>query len=136
MDAIFTNLGDAPIPLGSTKSGGFLDPINPDEPYTVTGAGYTVVTAGDNPSFREELAEAFKNILAVFERIITFWREHEGKDFRGDPVDVVVRLRIHNRGPNDLRVILGNNTNDTVLVAGNTADFSAPDYIEVRELGV
>lgn len=136
MEAIFTNLGDTPIPIGSTQKPGFLDPLNPDEPFTVGGSGYTVVTVGDNPSFKEELKEAFANIAAVLERILFFWREREGRTDDGEELELIVRVRIENKGPTDLRVILGNNVNDEVLPSGQTRDFIAPEYIEIRELGV
>lgn len=134
MEAVFINLGDAPIPIGSTRAQGFLDPLNPDEPYSVSGEGFTVVTVGDNPSFKDELKQAFQNIYAVFERIVTFWRNHQKQ--KSASLDVFVRVRIENKGPNDLRVILGNNANDAVLTAGSSGDFVAPEYIEIRELGV
>ena len=136
MEAIFTNLGDAPIPIGSTRAQGFLDPLNPDEPYSVSGSDFTVVTVGDNPSFKEELKDAFHNIYKVFERIVLFWREHSRAESETHSLDLVVNIKIQNKGPNDLRVILGHNGNDTVLVSGGTADYLAPEYIEVRELGV
>lgn len=136
MEAIFTNLGTAPVPIGSTRAAGFLDPLEPNSPYSLSGEGYTVVTVGDNPSFKEELKDAFQNIYKVFERIVLFWREHARTESPTNSLEVVVNVRIENKGPNDLRVILGNNTNDTVLVSGGSADYLAPEYIEVRELGV
>lgn len=136
MQAIFTNLGDALIPIGSTKAQGFLDPLNPGEPYSVDGADFTVVTVGNNPSFKEELTEAFQNIRAVFERLIRFWQDHVRNSEAPDDMDLVVRVKIENKGPNDLRIILGNNANDAVLTAGNSGSYVSPEYIEVRELGV
>lgn len=122
------------MPIGSTKKPEFLDPLNPGEPFSVGGESYTVVSVGDNPTFREELTEAFENIVKAFARIVTFWREHEGN--LDETQEVIVRVKIENKGPNDLRVILGNNLNDEVLPSGQSSEFVAPEYIEVRELGV
>lgn len=108
--------------------------MKPLEPYEVLGEGQTVIIAGDKPGFIEELKEGLTEIAQLFVRLVTFWREHAGTKAEG--ADLFVSVKIHNHGPNDIRVILGNNANDSVLVAGNTGEYTAAEYIEVRELGV
>jgi hypothetical protein len=135
MNAIFTNTGTVPVPIGSSQGKGWVNALDPSVPYPISGAEQTVITVGDSPTLRDGLAEFFDDLAELLRKLLTFWRDRHDAQKNGDG-DLMVSLRIQNNGTNPLRVILGDPTNDTHVDAGATSDFAAPLYIEVRELGV
>jgi hypothetical protein len=135
MNVILTNLGPVPLPIGSHQDKGWVNAIEPAQPYPVAGEGITVVTVGDSPTLRDGLAEFFDDLTDLLKKLVTFWHDRHDAP-KNNEGDLVVSLRIQNNGPNAVRVILGDPTNDVQIEAGATADYSAPLFIEVRELGV
>lgn len=127
MNITLTNLGATAVPYSSSKGAGFAMQLEPNEPATTNSAEITVSSVGDNPTFREELKEAFDTLV----ELIQFWRDRQV----AEPPHIV-RVRIVNHGPNALRVLLGSNTNEVQVEDGESYEASAEEYVEIRELGV
>jgi hypothetical protein len=121
------NLDTVAVPFSSPDNKGFATMLEPGTPTTIDSPDVTVGSVGDNPTFREEFAQAFEQLLAL----LTFWRERKGTE---DPR--IVHVAIENHGPNALRVLLGSNTKERQVIAGETYTATADEYVEIRELGV
>jgi hypothetical protein len=131
MHITVTNLGTIAVPFSSTQDKGFVYDLQPGEPSTVDSAAVTVASVGDNPTFREEVEEALETLLENIASLVLFWRR---KQPDADPVPVSVS--IWNQGDNALRVLLGSNVNEVQVEPGATYEANAPEYLEIRELGV
>ena len=131
MHATITNLGTVPVPLYSTQDKGFAYDLDPGEGYTIHSEAVTVASAGDNPTFREEVRDAIEDLLEAIAALVMFWKR---KQPDADPAQVSVS--IYNEGTNGLRVLLGSNVNEVQVAPGETYAANAPEYVEIRELGV
>jgi len=132
MKVILTNQSTVPVPVSSTDGDGLAAELKYAEPYSIDDDKLTVVTVGDNPSFKEDAAEAFGKVFAFFTQLLTFWREHAPKVAAEGGA---VRVRIDNRGATGLRVRQGDDVNLDFEVAPQTfGDAASPNYVELREL--
>jgi hypothetical protein len=131
MHITVTNTGTVAVPFYSTDDKGFAVDLEPNEPYTIDTEAVTVASVGDNPSFREEVEEALEDLLDAIASLVMFWRR---KQPDADPAPVSVS--IWNQGTNGLRVLLGSNVNEVQVEPGATYTAKAPEYVEIRELGV
>jgi hypothetical protein len=131
MNVTVTNLGTVAVPFSSTNDKGFAQMLEPQQPYTLESEAIVVASVGDNPSFREEVEEALQTLLESITALVLFWRR---KQPDADPIRV--RVTIENHGANGLRVLLGSNVNEVQVSPGSTYIADAPEYVEIRELGV
>ena len=128
MNLTLTNLDTAAVPFASSKGRpAFVAQLEPNVPFTKDAPTIVVASIGDNPTFREELKEAFDALVDL----IKFWRDRKA----AEPPHTV-HVRIENHGPNALRVLLGSNTNEVQVEVGATYEATAEEYVEIRELGV
>lgn len=132
MNITITNRGAVAVPFSSSNGNGFAVALEPGEPFTVADDSIVVASAGDNPTFREELEQAAKAVYEMLVGLITFWRSHNVDD----DTPAIVLVQIDNDGDNALRVILGSNVNDVEVGPGAIYVAEAPEYVEIRELGV
>lgn len=139
MNFSMKNTGNLTIPLYAHQGGaGLLEKVEPGDSYQVDKAGFSVINLGYNPTAVEEFSstvEVFaEGLHQLIDRILSRPKaEAEGVD---DDEDYEVQATITNHGPNELRVLLGSNIDERVLHVDESADLTAPGYIEIRELGV
>lgn len=131
MNVTFTNLGTASVPVYSTQGKGFAYDLDPGEGYIIDSDTVTVASVGDNPTFREEVEDALETIVEAIAALVMFWKR---KQPDADPAQVSVS--IYNEGANALRVLLGSNVSEVQVNPGETYAANAPEYVEIRELGV
>ncbi|HXD04440.1 MAG TPA: hypothetical protein VN680_00195 [Burkholderiaceae bacterium] len=131
MNITVTNLGTVAVPFFSTQDKGFVVPIEPNQSHTLNSTAVTVTSVGDNPTFREEVEEALETLVEAIASFVMFWKRKQPDE---DPV--IVRVMIQNHGTNGLRVLLGSNVNEVQVEPGVTYEANAPEFVEIRELGV
>lgn len=119
------------MPLYSTQNKGFAYDLDPGEGYTIDSEAVTVASVGDNPTFREEVEEALETIVEAIAALVMFWKR---KQPDADPA--LVNVLILNEGTSALRVLLGSNVAEVQVEPGVTYEANAPEYLELRELGV
>lgn len=138
MKVIITNLGAVAVPLSTDQAGGLAAQIDAGGSYALDSDEFSVVTVGDNPSFREDVREALENVAAVLKKLVTFWREHpEQQKGKGKAAAAVVHLHVENvHTDHGLRMRLGDTNQEQEVLPGSSAEVEAPDYIELRELGI
>lgn len=132
MQVTLTNLGTEEVPVTSSQGDGFAALLQPGVAFTVDDDQLTVLTVGDNPSFMEDFKDAMEGIADTIVAIIKFWEERPAPKAGEDPF---VRVRVV-AGDNSIRVTSDDRNNDYEVVPGSTYDASAPNYVELRQLGV
>lgn len=118
MKLTITNIGAVSTAILGASVSTSLDPqesVDIDTPDTV-------LVYGDKPGVREQFATAFERLKQLFNREVP---ENTS----------IVQASIANHGSESVRLILGDGTTDETLEAGQSFNFMAPVYIEMRELG-
>lgn len=125
MKVIITNMEDVPLPM--SNNAGWADVLLPDDAFYINDVDATVVVLGDKPSWLEQLGE---DVRAMTRKILDKWHQ---RDDVTDSTPKVVDVVVVNEGANPLRVVLGANDMDAELLPGITAQYSALQWIELRE---
>lgn len=133
MKATITNLGAVPIPLTSSDGAGLAAQIEPGGRFVLDDKEILVVTAGDNPSFKQDLTTAIGNLYKVALTIIMFWRAHPQP--AGAQQVPVVSIGIVAHPLNGIRVTSDDKNLDYDIPPGGSYDATRNNYIELRELG-
>lgn len=136
MNVTLTNLGSLAVPYSSSQDKGFAALLEPSVPVTLSSEDVTVLNVGDNPSALEELTEGVQHIIEQLGKLLTFWRDHAETVEHDGQATRPVSVKIENHGTNALRVLLGINTEEVQVGAGEAVVAEAPGYVEIRELGV
>lgn len=121
-----TNTGAGPEVMTNPRTA-WSDVLEPGAPFDLEQDIGGVLIIGDKQSVREQVGQA----TAVLETVARKAREAIANRKLGK-IDVGqvehVSAKIQNRGPNSVRVILGDGANDTTVAPGATVPVSAAGY--------
>jgi hypothetical protein len=133
MKLLLTNTSEIPVPIMSRDEGGWAETLEPGEPTLIEKLESDVWLIGDKPDMLDAIRDLAGALFTAVSKMLSFWRDRQhdlDADERG-----LVSVTIDNQGPNAVRVVLGDPTNETHVNPGEIIDGSAKDYIEIREMG-
>lgn len=128
-----TNKENRDTIMTSPDEGGWIDALEANATTELSRPGTSIILIGDKPSAVDNIIAGMK-VIGVFARDLLntiIGTRSEG----GFPMPLRVTVFIVNRGPNPVRVVLGDGDAEHTIPPGDHFPAQSFAYLELRELG-